>query len=275
YALGYAGLSDAYTLLAYYGAATAQEAFPKAKDAAIKAVSLDDSLAESHHALGFVLVLADYDYAGAEREYKRALELNPNYAPAHQNFGVMLTRIGRQEEGVISVRRALELDPFSTIVNRLYGDVLITARRFDEALAQLKKTLEMEPSFPTTHLSLSSVYQSTGKYAESVESYANYLQLSGRSQSAAFARASFAAGGWEGYLREMTGPRRPEGVSHTLAAIYHAQLNEKDKALAELEKAHENREFLVLYLTVDSRFDPLRDDPRYHDLVRRMRFPGK
>lgn len=275
YALGYAGLSDAYTLLAYYGAATAQEALPKAKNAAIKAIYLDDSLAESHNALGFVLILSDYDYAGAEREYKRAIELNPNYPFAYQNLGVMQTRIGRQEEGLVNVRRALELDPFSTIVNRLYGDVLISARRFDDALAQLKKTLEMEPSFPTTHLSLSSVYQSTGKYAESVESYANYLQLSGRSQAAAFARASFASGGWEGYLREMTGPRRPEGVSHTLAAIYHAQLNEKDKAFSELVKAIENREFLILYLTVDPRLDPLRDDPRYHDLVRRMRFPGK
>jgi eukaryotic-like serine/threonine-protein kinase len=274
YALGYAGLSDAYTLLAYYGAAPAKEAFPKAKDAALKAVEIDDKLAESHNALGFILILSDYDYAGAEREYKRAIELNPNYAFAHQNLGVMLCRIGRQAEGMVEVRRALELDPFSTIVNRLYGDVLISARRYEDALAQLKKTLEMEPSFATTHLSLASVYQSTGKYAESAESYANYLQLSGRSQAAALARASFAAGGWEGYLREMTGPRRPEGLSHTMAGIYHAQLNQKDQAFAELEKAFENRESLMLYLTVDPRFDSLRDDPRYQELVRRMRFPA-
>lgn len=274
YALGYAGLSDAYTLLAYYGAVPAKEAFPKAKDAALKAIALDDNLAESHNALGFVLVLSDYDYAGAEREYKRAIQLNPNYVLARQNLGVMLCRIGRQAEGLVEVRRALELDPFSTIVNRLYGDLLISARRFDDALAQLKKTLEMEPSFPTTHLSLSAVYQSTGKHAETVESYANYLQLSGRSQAAALARSSFASGGWEGYLREMTGPRRPEGLAHTLAAIYHAQLNEKDQAFAELEKAVENREFLILYLTVDPRFDPLRDDARYLNLVQRMRFPN-
>jgi serine/threonine protein kinase/TolB-like protein/Tfp pilus assembly protein PilF len=274
YALGYAGLSDGYALLAYYGGAPAQQVMPKARDAAINAVSLDNNLAESHNALGFVLVLYDYDYAGAEREYQRAIDLNPNYALAHQNLGVMLNRIGRQSEGMAELRRALEIEPLSIVVNRLYGDILVNSRHYDEALTQLKKTVELDPSFPTTHASLASVYQLTGKYAESVESFAKYQELSGRPQTAALARDSFSSGGWQGYLKEMTGTHRPEGVFPYIAATLFVQLGQKDNAFAELDKAFENREWQLLYLKIDPRLDPLRDDPRYQELVRRMRFPG-
>ena len=274
YALGYAGLSDGYTLLAYYGGAPAREVMPKAKAAALRAVSLDSNLAESHNALGFVFSFYDYDYAGAEREYKKAIELNPNYALAHQNLGVMLARISRQAEGMAELRRALEIEPFSIVMNRLYGDILVCSRRYDEALAQLKKTLELDPSFPTTHLSLFTVYQLMGKYAESVESFAKYQELSARPQTATFARESFAEGSWQGYLREMTGTRPPEGVSPFIAATFFVQLGEKDKAFVELNKALENREYLLLYIKIDPRLDALRDDPRYQELVRRMRFPG-
>ncbi len=273
YALGYAGLSDGYVLQTYYGFAPAREALPKAKEAGRKAVALGDNLAESHTALGFVSAY-DYEYETAEREYKRALELNPNYVLAHQNLGVMLYRIGRHAEGMAELRRALEMEPFSTVINRLYGDLLVCSRRYDEGLARLKKTLELEPGFRTTNLSLTSVYQLLGRYAESVESYAKYQELEGKSQTAAFARKSFAAEGWQGYLREMTGPRRPEGLSPYVSATYHVQLGEKDKAFAELDKAFENREFLLLYIKIDPRLDALRDDPRYQELVQRMRFPG-
>jgi TolB-like protein len=273
YALGYAGLSDGYALLAYYGGAPASEAFPKAREAAVKAVALDDNLAESHNALGFVSGLSDYDYVAAEREYKRAIELNPNYALSHQNLGMMLYRIGRTSEGTAELQQALAVEPFSPIVNRLYGDLLTYGGRNDEALVQLRKTLELEPSFPTTHLSLSSLYQVTGRYAESVESYANYLQLSGRTRDAMFVRESFARGGWQQYLRDMTGPRRPEVLSHYLAASYLLQLGEKDNAFAELDKSLNNREWPLLYIRIDPRFQSLRDDPRYADLLRRMRFP--
>src|SRR5204863_4427073 len=118
YALGYAGLSDAYALLVYYGGGSAQELFPKAKDAALKSLSLDNSLPEANNAYGFVLVLWDYDYAGAERQYRRAIELNPNYGLVRQNLGVMLNRIGRHEEGMTEIRRALELEPLSMVINR-------------------------------------------------------------------------------------------------------------------------------------------------------------
>jgi TolB-like protein len=273
YALGYAGLSDAYTLLGYYGGAPPLEVFPKAKEAALKAVALDANLPEAHNALGFVLVLQDYDYAGAEREYRRVIAINPNDAFAHQNLGVMLNRIGRGEEGMVELRRALEIEPVSIIVNRLYGDILVHTKRYDEALVQLTKTRELDPSFATTHLSCAALYQLTGKYSESVESFATYLELLGRKQSAQLARDSFAAKGWQGYLREMTGPNRPPGVSAYMAATFFIQLGEKDKAFAELNRALENREWLLLYVKIDPRIDPLRNDPRLQEILRKMKFP--
>ena len=273
YALGYAGLSDGYTLLAYYGGAPGQEALPKAKDAALRAVALDDTLAESHTSLGFVSVLYDYDYVTAEREYKRAIELNPNYALAHQNLGVMLNRVGRDEEGMAMLRRALELEPFSAVLNRLYGDILFCNRRYDEALAQLKKTLELDPAFSTAYLSLSGVYLVTRKYSDSVESFVKYQELSGRRELAELARERFAAGAWPGFLRAMTA-LESDGLSPFLAATFHTQLGQKDEAFARLDQSLENREHLLLYIRVDPRLDALRDDPRFEDLVLRMRFPA-
>ena len=272
YALGYAGLSDGYGQLGYYASDPAPAALIKAREAALRSLSLDNNLAEGHSALGFVLTTADFDYAGGEREYKRAIELDPNYEPAHHNLGVMLFRTGRRAEGMAEVRRALDLEPFSLVVNRLYGELLVYDRRYDEGLAQLKKTAEMDPSFPSTYSALATAYRLMGRYAESVESYAKLHELGGRPQTAALARASFAAGGWQGFMREMTS-RRPAGFSPSMAAIFFAQLGEKDKAFAELNQACENREYTVRFLKIEPGFDPLRDDPRFKELLQRMRFP--
>jgi TolB-like protein/Tfp pilus assembly protein PilF len=272
YALGYAGLSDGYGQLGYYASDPAPTALIKAREAALRALSLDNNLAEAHSALGFVLITADFDYAGGEREYRRAIELDPNYEPPHHNLGVMLFRTGRSAEGMAEVRRALELEPFSLVVNRLYGEILVYSRRYDEGLAQLKKTAELDPSFPSVYSALSTAYRLMGKYGESVESYAKLQELNNRPQTASFARASFAAGGWQGYIRDMTS-RRPEGFSPSMAAIFYAQLGEKDKAFAELNKAVENREYTVRFLKIEPGFDPLRDDPRFKELLQRMKFP--
>ena len=270
YALGYAGLSDGYGLQAYYGGAPGPVALSKGRDAALHALSLDNNLAEAHNALGFVLAMADFDYEGAQTEYRRALELSPNYTQAHQNLGVMLIRTGQPAEGMAELHRALELEPFSTIVNRLYGECLIFLRRYDEGLAQLKKTAEMDPSFPTTYFALANAYRVMGKYPESVEAYAKYQEMYDRPRTAALARASFAAGGWQGFAREMTA-KRPEGLSPWMAAILFEQLGEKDKAFAELDKAFEDREYMLRFLNIDPSVDALRDDPRFKALARRMR----
>ena len=272
YALGYAGLSDAYGLLAYYEGGPAPESLRKAREAALRALSLDDNLAEAHNAMGFVLTVADFDYAAGEREYKRAIELNPNYTSAHHNLGVMLVRTGREAEGMAELRRALEIEPFSTVVNRLYGEVLGYSRHYEEGLAQLKKTVELDPSFPTTYFALSNLYRMMGKYSESVESFAKFQELYGRPETAALARSSFAVGGWPGYVREMT-TKRPAGLTPYVTATYFTYLGDKDKAFDELNKAFENQEYSLRFIKLDSSLDPLRDDPRFKDLLRRLRFP--
>ncbi|PYS66880.1 MAG: hypothetical protein DMF69_24755 [Acidobacteria bacterium] len=228
---------------------------------------------EANNAYGFVLVLWDYDYAGAERQYRRAIELNPNYGLVRQNLGVMLNRIGRHEEGMTEIRRALELEPLSMVINRLYGDALVCAKSYDEGLAQLKRTYELDPTFPTTQLSLSAVYQLTGRFAESVESFARYQDLSGRPQIAKLARDSFASGGWHEFLANMTRIPAPEGVSSFMSAVFLLQLGEKDRVFAELEKAVYNREYQLLYIKIDPRVESLRSDSRLQDLIRRMHFP--
>ncbi|MBA4123236.1 MAG: protein kinase [Acidobacteria bacterium] len=273
YALGYAGLADAHALLSVYRGAPPHETKPKAKEAALKALLLDDNLAEAHTALGTILHDYDYDFAGAEREFKLSIELNPNYAAAHQNYGILFSTLGRHEEALAEYRRALEIDPFSLIFNRGYGERLIYARRYDDAIAQLKKTLELDAGFVSTHYSLAVAYQMKGSYAEAIEEFAKFQELTGEPQTAASIRENYARNGWQGFLRMIT----EEGLQfitpwHNLAT-FHAELGEKDKAFAEMNKSYERRESFMVRLKVDPRLDPLRDDPRYQDLLRRVGFP--
>ncbi len=271
YALGYAGLADAYTLFSGFSDIPSRELMPKAKEAALRALSLDDGLAEAHAALGLILLLYDYDFAGAERESKRAIELNPNYATAHHFYSRLLSAQGRHEEAFAEIRRALEIDPLALPINWFYGHALFHARKYDESIAQLKKTLELDANFPGTHNHLARVYQAKGNYTESVEEYAKYQELIGEQRNAALVRESFAKGGWQGFVRAMV--ERPD-LSPYLKAHFYAALGEKDKAFAELNKAYENRDgFVVMYLKVDPRLDPLRSDPRFQDLLRRVGFP--
>jgi len=220
--------------------------------------------------MGFVFAVADFDYPAAEREYKRAIALDPNFTTAHHNLGVMLTRTGRAEEGMAEVRRALELEPFSIVVNRLYGECLAYLRRYDEGLAQLKKTAEMDPSFPTTYFALSGVYRLMGQHAESVEAFAKFHELFNRPDTAAVVRSSFAAGGWQGFLREMTSKPR-DGVSPYMTALFLLELGDKEKALTQLERAFEIREYQLRFIKLDPSVDALRGDPRFKELSHRMR----
>ncbi|MDQ3753402.1 MAG: winged helix-turn-helix domain-containing protein, partial [Acidobacteriota bacterium] len=272
YALAYTGLADAYALLANAGTPP-REMMPRARAAALKALSLDDNLAEAHTALGQIIVYYDYDFAGAEREHQRAIELNPNYATAHQWYSELLTGFGRHEEALAEMRRALEIDPLSLIINRQYGVSLLFARQYDAALAQLHKTLELDANFALAHSTLSLAYRLKGDYAASVEELAKYEELIGEQQNAAMLRESFARSGWQGFLRTMSGERRPANSTPYIVATFHAALGEKDKAFAELNKSYENREAFLALLKVDPRFDSLRADPRFQELLRRVGLP--
>ena len=157
--------------------------------------------------------------------------------------------------------------------NWFYSHALVHARKYDEGIAQLKKTQELDANFPGTHDHLARVYQAKGDYAESVEEFAKYQELSGEPQNAALARESVARGGWRGFLRAMTGERRPAKLTSYSAATFHAALGEKDKAFAALNKAYEDREFYISLLKVDQRLDPLRSDPRFAELMRKVGLP--
>lgn len=269
YALAYVGLSDAYSTLPNL---TPREGMLKARDAAVKALALDDNLAEAHSALGRVLVYSDYDLVGAEREYRRAIELNPNLATAHHRYGELLTLRGQTQESSAEFLRSLELEPLSIIFNANYGLYLIFARRYDEAIAQLETALELDERSGFALSSLSWAYQLKGDFAQSVEQAAKAMEVAGNYQSASLARKSFANGGWPGYLRYMGGDRQHLRQSFYYTAIWHAALGERDLAMAALNNALEERSPTLVLLSVDPRVDSLRSAPRFTDLLRRVGF---
>ena len=273
YALAYAGLADVYAIMASYSGAPPHETMPLAKEAILKALSLDERSAEAHTALAAIVELYDYEFARAEQEFKRAIELNPNYATAHEFYGLLLINLDRPEESFVEFRRALELDPLSLTTNRFYGQSLIYARRYEEGIAQLKKTLELDANFPTAHHSLAVAYQLQGNHAGHVEEFARYKEAIGELENAALIRESFARGGWQGYLRTMIRENRPPRPVpwRYVKAAFHAELGEKDKAFAELKESYEMRETFFVQVKVDPRFDSLREDPRFLDLLRRAR----
>ncbi len=276
YALAYSGLADSYALLNVYGGGAATQLMPQAKAAAQKALALDENLAEAHASLGQIIAYYDFDLDGADREYQRALQLNPNYATAHQWRAENLSGLKRTDEALAEVKRALELDPFSLIINRVYADTLVDARRFDEAIDQYKKTIDLNPNFPSTYFFLGRAYEGKGQYREAVAEYIKSTEGAFFSpQDLDEMRKAFEKGGWRLYLQKMAeqlAKRANAGIPTApfmLATVY-ARLGQKDETFNWLEKAFQQRDFRVTYIEVDFEFDSLRSDPRYADLVRRI-----
>ena len=275
YALAYAGLADTYALLSSFGFMRPDEAVPKAREFANRALSLDDSMAEPHTTLGYELLQYEYDFAGAEREFKRSIELNPNYATAHQWYSEMLTDFGRFDEALAEIRRGLEIEPLSLPINWDYGRFLYMSRRYDESLAQHKKTIELDPSFARAHRTIAEIYRIRGDYANAVEERAKFFDLIGQSQNAALIRATFTRDGWLGFLRLVTAENSPlkDSNNNWVVAKAYLDLGQKDKAFAELNKAYENRISSLCWLKVEPQLDSLRSDPRYQQLLQKMGFP--
>jgi len=270
YALAYAGLADAYSVN-ILGAS--RERMARSREAALKALALDSNLAEAHASLGRILSVDDYDFVGAERELRMAISLNPNYATGHHFLGDLLSIKGQFEEAFAEHRRAIDLEPFSAVFNSGYGSSLMRARKYDEAAAELNRALELDPNFWGAYGRLSVISEIEGKYMECVELRAKAYEANGETRSAAEMRESFAKGSWEGFNRYMTGEHRPRTVPFYFLAVAHTALNEKEKAVDALNKSYENHEIsLVQFLNNDERLDPLRDDPRLQDLIRRVGF---
>jgi len=275
YALAYAGLADTYALLATFGFMPSTEGVPKAREFARQAVSLDGGLGEPHTTLGYLSLTFDYDLAGSEREFRRAIELNPNYATAHQWYGEMLLNAGRFDEASAEYRRALEIEPLSLPINWDFGRFLYMSRRYDESMTQHKKTIELDPGFARAHRTLAEVYRVKGDYANAVEERARFFDLIGQSQNAALIRATFARDGWLGFLRLVTAENSPLKDSNNswVVAKAYLDLGQKDKAFAELNKAYENRLSSLCWLKVEPQLDSLRSDPRFGQLLKKMGFP--
>src|SRR6266403_1245104 len=275
YALSYAGLADTYSLLGDAGYLPPSEAWPKAKAAAMQALDIDDTLAEAHTSLGLVKEHFEWDWTGAEREFKRAIELNPNSATAHHWYGDYLANMGRPEEGLRETKRAQELDPLSLIINTTLGWQFYLARRSDQAIDQLRRVLDIDAKFTPARRVLEEVYAQSGKYKEAVEEREKVLSLSGSPELAASIAEDFSKYGYKGvqqsWLDGLAEISKHGYVSPFSVAEGYMRLGQREKALEWLEKAYEEHDSGLVSIAVEPMFGPMRTNPRFVDIVRRMK----
>jgi tetratricopeptide (TPR) repeat protein len=278
YALAYAGLADANHRLSGYNALAPDEGFPRAREAALKALELDGGLAEAHTALGVVKLLHDWDFAGAEGEFRRAIEINPSYADGHHFYGHYLSTMGRFDEALAEMKRAQELDPLSLEKLMGTGDVLYYQRQYDQAIAHHLKVLEMDQNSGIAHWALGNVYVNKGLYEEAIAEYNKSIPLSGDSpDELASLGYAYALSGRKREARaviaELQERSKRRYISPTIIAFVHAGLGEKERAFALLDEAYDRRDFILVFLKMDPFFDRLRSDPRFTKLVRRVNLP--
>jgi TolB-like protein/DNA-binding winged helix-turn-helix (wHTH) protein/Flp pilus assembly protein TadD len=275
YAQAYSGLADAYALAGgwEYGVLTPQEAAPRAREAASRAVYLDPALSEGHTSLAFALDVSSWDWNGAEREFRRALELNPGYATAHHWYGYHLMLVGRDNEGIAELKRAESLDPLSLIISAGVADVLFIAHRFDEAMRQLQKTLDMDPNFAMAHYQRGQVLVQQHKLDAAISEFERAIELAGPSPAfdANLANA-YAASGRTADARRTAAdlahlPEQSGSLDANIALIY-VGLGDTDQAMRWLDKAYQ-AQFEPIML-VRPQFDPLRTDPRFQALMSRL-----
>jgi len=279
YAPSYSGLAEAYAMLGFRGGIPSKDALSHAKEAAMKAVELDDDFSEPHASLGFIAETYDWDWGTAEREYKRALELNPGDTQAHNWYAGYLTYRGRFDEGVSEAMRARDLDPLSLPINNALAGRLLAVGRHDEAYRQAQETLELDPHYAPAHQTLGWVYLQTGKQKESVQEFETALKLSDTGNIDLQLDLAFAD--------SVTGKRdearrilarleklHEQGlVPSGSIAILLGALGEPDEAFGWLEQAYRERDPQLTYLKVGRRFEPLRKDPRFTQFVHRVGLP--
>ena len=274
YALAYVGLADAYALMPIYGPVAPRDCYPEAKAAAKKALELDNGLAEAHTSLAQVLFY-DLDFSQATTEFQRAIELNPNYAAAHQWFGSnLLSALGRFDEAIAETRRALELDPLSLIVNAEVGRTYIYARRFDEAIDQLRKTIELDSNFYTADWDLGEALEAKGLIDAAIAEYEKVRELTGNPQIAGFLGHAYALRGRRDEALKMLAQLKDESsrryVSAHSFALVNLGLGDKDEALRWLEKDFDDGDAQIAFIKVNPALDPLRGDPRFKALVAKV-----
>ena len=279
FALAYTGLADAYSILASYSLeyVPPKEGFPKAKTAAEKALSLDDHLAEAHASLGLVKFYYEWDWNGAEAEFKKALELNPGYAQAHQYYADFVKSFGRFDEALGEMRKALVLDPLSFSINTGIGHVLYLSRQYDLAIDQYRKVVESDPSFVPARLWFGRPYLQKGMFKEAIEQVEEAVKLSHETTvSLATLAQAFAAAGRIADAKKMLDKLLTRGTeqyvpSYWIALVYTSMGNE-DEAMKYLERAFLERSSWLVWANVEPRFDALRSDERFASLLARIGF---
>jgi TolB-like protein/DNA-binding winged helix-turn-helix (wHTH) protein/Flp pilus assembly protein TadD len=278
YAEAYTGLGDAYALSGdwEYGILSPQDAFPKAKAAVTKALALDDNLAEAHTSLAFILDLYDWDWESAEREYKRAIALNPGYATAHHWYAWHLIVMGRNDEGIAELRKAESLDPLSLIISADLADALCIAHRYDESVRQSRKTLEMDPNFAVAHYELGQAFEQKRMLSEASEEFKRAIELSGGDDTfdANLAYAYATSGRKEEAIKivkDLEDRQTQHSSTDASIALAYLGLGDKNQAMTWLNKAYQAR-FNPSILARPA-FDSLRSDTRFQDLLRRIGLP--
>jgi DNA-binding winged helix-turn-helix (wHTH) protein/TolB-like protein/Flp pilus assembly protein TadD len=276
FALAHDGSADAYYILGVYGVLPTKESAPKAKASARRALEIDGSLSEARTTLAAITSSYDWDWSGAESQFKTALESNPNYATAHQWYAEHLARTGRLHEAVAEARKAEELDPASPLTSAIVGTTFYRARQYDRALEQLEKTLDMDPDFASTHFHLGMTCVQIKMYERAIWHFEKLTTLWGRNPQllALLGYGRAVAGernGAKDILDELNNLSKQQYVSPLSMALVYIGLDEKNQAFNWIEKAYEDRVFWLSYLKVEPFFDPLRSDPRFTSLLRRMR----
>jgi TolB-like protein/tetratricopeptide (TPR) repeat protein/class 3 adenylate cyclase len=275
YALAYFGLAEANRSLAITSDVPSKDSLPQATAAARKALELDDSLAEGHASLSFSLIWYEWDWAGGEREARRAIALNPNSGYSHFALAHVLSDLGRHDEATAEGARAVELDPVFFLFSALEGMFLHHARRDDEALVRLQKTLQLDPTFWVTHLTLGKIYIQQRKYPEAIAAFTKAKELShGNSEAIASIGYTAALAGDKtqalAVLEELKTLSGQHYIPPFNVAMVHTGLGDRNEALAQLEKACDERDVRVTQLKVDPRWDSLRSDPRFAAILKRI-----
>jgi len=273
YAPAYAGLADCYNMLVVYGLSQPKDSFPKAKEAATKALSIDGTLAEARTSLAFIKHRWDWGREEAEREFQLAIKYKPGYAPAHQWYSSYLVAMGRFDEAIDQARRAQELEPLSFIGNSHLGWILYLAGRNDEAIAHCKRLLDVDPNFFPARRYMGLAYEQKGMYADAIDQFEQGVKLSGSPLMLSLLGHAYAASGKKAdaqrILAELDQQKQRYVSPYTIATIY-AGLGDKDQAFKLLEKAFEERDIWLMNLKVDPVLTGLHSDYRFRDLLQRI-----
>jgi len=273
YAPAYAGLVECYQWFAWFGSLPSREAYAKFDAPLRKALEIGDTLPEVNLRRADTSFYFDRDWGRAEREYKRAIELNPSFAKAHSSYAWYLMAMGRFPEAIVAAEIGLQLDPFSTAAKLTLGEVYYNAHQYEQAVTEYRQSIELEPNGPAAYEWLASAYEQKGMYEDVVRARQKAMTLSGaRPEEVAALAHAYSVSGSKGYLMWRLERLKDQYAPYNIAEIY-ARLGNREQAFAWLEKAYRQQHTQMVLLKVSPSLDPLRDDPRFQDLLRRMNFP--